>query len=288
MRAKNNKIEAVFVIDNEARIVGTSATQVEHATRLVGKLTLEEKVQVDETSQHLLKTPEWCQQCDELNTGDVIRVHQNNSNDTFVAGFRQDVLDAMKKLTAFLENNRVRQERFKFSSELIRRYLSERCQDDLRLIETQLTHFNVKIENGKNKDEFVISGSKEGLVHTKAKLNSLVAGVSSTTFEVKQLGLRKFHESGKGDHLVKSTEKDYACAIHVKKCFGTDAQDTEKPIGSLFVAKANEFGDPSINKTDLLKNDRSTMVTKAGHQISWRAGALEVEMVSNVMSLRIN
>ena len=280
---KNNKIEAVFVIDNEARIVGTSATQVEHASRLVGKLTMEEKVEVDETSQHLLKTPEWRQLCDELNTVDVIRVHQNIMNDTFVAGFRQDVPDAMKKVTAFLENNRVRQERFKFSSELSGRYVSERCQDDLRLIESQLTRFKVKIENGKNKDEFVISGSKEGLAHTKDKLNSLVAGVSSTTFEVKQFGLRKFYESGKGDHLEKSTEEKFACAIHVKKCFGTDAQDTEKPNGSLLVAKANHFGEPSINKTDLPKSDRCTLVTKAGHQISWRAGALEVEMVSNVM-----
>ena len=280
---EKNKIEAVFVIDNEFRIVGTSATQVDQATSLMHKLTLEEKVRVDETSQHLLKTPEWRKLCDELNIGDVIRVHQNKWSDTFVSGFRQDVLEAMKRVTAFLENNRVRQEGFKCSSELIRRYLSERRQDDLCLIETQLASFEVKIENGKGEDEFTISGTKEGLDCAREKLQSLVVDVSSKMVEVKQPGLRKFYASGKGDRLEKSTEKNHGCVIHVEKSFDTDQVSdpgAEEVLESDAQTSGDEFDEQAINKINVPRTDRSALVTAAGHQISWRPGIIEKENVS--------
>ena len=275
---ENNKIEAVLVIDNEARIVGTSATQVDQATSLVGKLTLEEKVRVDETSQHLLKTPEWRQLCDELNVGDVIRVHQNTWSDTFVAGFRQDVLQAMKKLTAFLENNRVRQERFKCPSELIRKYLSERRQDDLCLIESQLASSEVKIENGKCEDEFTISGSKEGLDRVREKLQSFVADVSCKMVEVKQPGLRKFYASGKGDRLEKSIEKNHACVIHIEKSF--DSGQVGDPGAEAALESDAQTSSDESDESAIIEIDRSALVTAAGHQISWRPGIIEKEKVS--------
>ena len=45
---EQNNVEAVFVIDNEARIVGTSAAHADKAASLVRNLTLDEKVHVDE------------------------------------------------------------------------------------------------------------------------------------------------------------------------------------------------------------------------------------------------
>ena len=275
----NNKVEAVFVIDNEARIVGTSASQVDQATSLVGKLTLEEKVRADETSQHLLKTPRWRQLCDELNIGDVIRVHQNDEwSDTFVSGFRQDVLEAMKKLTAFLENNRVRQERFKCPSELIRKYLSERRQDDLCLIESELVNFEVKIENGKCEDEFIISGSKEGLDRVREKLLSFVADVSCKMVEVKQPGLRKFYASGKGDRLERSIEKNHACVIHVEKSF--DSSQVGDPGAEAALESDAQTSSDESDEPAIIESDRSALVTAADHRISWRPGIIEKEKAS--------
>ena len=266
---EKNNVEAVFVIDNEVRIVGTSAAQADQAASLVSKLTSQEKIRVDEKSQHLLKTSDWRQLCDELNTGEVVSVYQHNWSDTFVAGFREDVTEGVKKLNDFLENNCICKELFSCPSKLIRRYLLECRQDDLRLIETQLASFEVKVENGKGEESFVISGNKEGLKRAREELNTFVTGVSCKMFDVKQPGLRKFYASGKGDLLEESIEKNYECAILVQKSFDS----TERVIGS--DDDIYDEGESNVRETD-----RSSFSTKAGHHVSWRAGIIEAEKVS--------
>ncbi|XP_068707161.1 protein mono-ADP-ribosyltransferase PARP14-like [Montipora foliosa] len=293
---EKNNVEAVFVIDNEVCIAGTTAAQADQAASLVGKLTSEEKIRVDETSKHLLKTSEWRQLCDELNTGEVVSVYQNNWSDTFVAGFREDVTEGVKKLNDFLENNCIRKELFSCPSKLIRRYLFECRQDDLRLIETQLASFEVKVENGKGEESFVISGNKEGLKRAREELNTFVTDVSCKLFDVKQPGLRKFYASGKGDLLEKSIEKNYECAILVQKSFdwkreedkaqgaqtgsdSTSSDDDESVIG----------GDDDIydeGEVVVRETDRSSFATKAGHHVSWRAGIIEAERVDILVSSR--
>ena len=214
---EKTNVEAVFFVnDNEAWIMGTSAAQADNAESLVSKLTLEEKVRVDQRSQDVLKTQEWCQMCDALNTRESVRVYRNNGSDTLVAGFREDVMKAREELEAYLENNYIQTERFACSSKLFIRYLNELRQEDLHSIETQLADFEVKIQKGKGDDDFVISGKKGGLERGRRKLDVLVAGINSTKFDIKQPGLRKFFSSGNGDRLVKSVEKDHACAIQVQ------------------------------------------------------------------------
>ena len=217
---ESNNVEAVFVIDKDARIIGTSGAHADNAIRHVNKLMLEEKVQVDDKSKYLLKTSEWRQLCDEINTETDVRVQRNNWNDTYVAGFRDDVVAVMKKLNTFLETNCTREERFICPSENVRRYLVVLRQKDLRSMESQLKDFGVKIKKGKGDADFKISGNREGLIRVSEKLDDLVKTIQSKTFDVKQLGLRKYFESGKGDRLVKSVEKDQNCAIQVQKNFG--------------------------------------------------------------------
>ena len=86
---ENDNVEAtVFVIDNEAMIIGTSAAYADKAASLVSNLTLEEKVRVDANSQHLLKTPEWRHLCEQLTADSLVRVHwHKKNNDIYVAGF---------------------------------------------------------------------------------------------------------------------------------------------------------------------------------------------------------
>ncbi|KAJ7351800.1 hypothetical protein OS493_035525 [Desmophyllum pertusum] len=198
---EKNNVEAVFVIDKDARIVGTSAAHADNAARLVNKLMLEEKVLVDDRSKYLLKSPEWRQLCDEMNTGTAVRIHRNNWNDTYLAGFRDDVTEVMKKLNIFLESNCIREEQFTCTSKIVRRYLAELCQEDLRSIENQLKDCEVKIQKGKGDDDFDISGNKEGLARVRKKLDALADGTVSKTFDVKQPGLRKYFDSGKENAL---------------------------------------------------------------------------------------
>ena len=304
---ENNNVEAVLVIDNEARIVGTSAAQVDKAASLVNKLTLEEEVRVDDSSQHLLKTREWRQLCDALNTGGLVHVYQNTWRDTFVAGFCEDVMEAMKELITFLEKNCIRTERFTCPSKLVRRYLSELRQEDLCSIETQLVVFEVKIQNGKGDDSFVISGNKEGLDRARRKLDALVAGINSTTFDIKQPGLQKFFSSGKGDRLVKSVEKDHACAVQVQTSFDKKRHDMPTRDTEAAVEDDTTSGDDDDDHEHCERSsdddddddeeeeeeeeekeeeavppkiDPSVFVTTNGQKISWRAGYIEAEKVS--------
>ena len=222
---ENSNVEAVFVIDKDAKIVGTSAAHADNAAKLVNKLMLEEKVQVDGKSKYLLKSAEWRRLCDEINTETSVRIHRNNWNDTYVAGFRNDVMDVMKKLNSFLESNCIRDERFVCSSQIVRRYLAELRQEDLRSIENRLKCFELKINKGKGNDDFDISGNKEGLIRARKKLDALIKDTASGIFHVKQPGLRKFFDCGTADCLVKSVEKDHSCAIQVQKNFGQKRDD---------------------------------------------------------------
>ena len=288
---EQNNVEAVFVIDNEARIVGTSAAHADKAASLVNNLTLEEKVRVDDKSQKLLKTEEWRQLCDELNRGDVIRVYRNNWSDTFVAGFREDVTEAMKKLNAYLENNCIQTERFTCPSKLVRRYLSEIRQDDLRSIETQLANFEVKIQNGRDDEEFVIYGNKEGLKRTRRMLDAFVLETVSMLFQVKQPGLRKYFTSGRGDHLVKSVQKDHACAIHVEKMFDTNlegmrSRGAEATVDSDAASGDDDDDDDEQEEEAVLHSaDPTALVTTNGHKISWKTGYIQSENVSSSLQI---
>ena len=296
---ENNNVEAVFVIDNEARIVGTSAAQADKAASLVSKLTLEEKVRVDGRSKHLMKTPEWRQLCDALNTEEVIHVYRNNWGDTFVAGFREEVMEAMKEMNTYLENNCIRTEQFTCPSKLVRRYLNDLRQEDLRSIETQLVDFEVKIQNGKGDDDFAISGNKEGLEIARKKLDALTVGINSGTFDIKQPGLRKFFSSGKGDRLVKSVEKDHACAVQVQKSFDKKQHDKRTRDAEAAVESDATSGDDDDDhgKRERGRDDDdddgeeeeeailpttgpSAFVTTNGQKISWRPGKIQTEKVS--------
>ena len=221
----------------------------------------------------------------------------DNWKDTFVAGFREDVTEAMKKLNAHLENNCIQTERFICPSKLYRRYLCELRQNDLCSIETQLANFEVKIQNGRGDEEFVISGKKEGLKHTRGMLDALVVETKSKVFQVKQPGLKKYFSSGKGDRLVKSVEKDHACAIHVERSIdekqeGMHSREAEATGDSGAASGGNDDGpcadgrrsdddddDEQEKKAVVHSGNPTALVTTNGHKISWKPGYIQSENV---------
>ena len=278
---ERNNVEAVFVIEKDATIVGSSAAHADNAARLVNKLMVEEKVQVDEKSKHLLKSSEWLRLCGEMHQT-AVRVRRDNWNDTYVAGFRDDVTEVIKKLNTFLENNCIREESFVCTSDIMRRYLLELRQEDLRTIENQLKDFVVSIKKGKDNDDFVISGNRDGLKRVGKKLDALMDSTELKTFEVKQPGLRKYFDSGKGDQLVKSVEKDQDCAIKVQKSLVRGGRDEELRIESVFEASATSGDgedDARDNHATTTGTDSSTLVIAQRHKVSWKPGNIGAEKV---------
>ena len=216
---ESNNVEAVFVIDKDTRVVGTSAAHADSAAWLVKKL---------------------------------------------------------------LESDSIREEQFICSSPIVRGYLYECRQEDLRSIESQLKYFKVKINKGKGNDDFDISGNKEGLIRARRKLDCLMKDTTSETFDVKQPGLRKFFDSGKGDRLVKSVEKDHNCAIQVQKNFGQRWDDL-RSLDSASSGSGDDDSDVDDDEdvTAVSGSDVFTLVMTHGqHKISWRPGNIETEKVS--------
>ena len=278
---ERNNVEAVLVIEKDATIVGSSAAHADNAAKVVNKLMVEEKVQVDEKSKHLLKSSEWLRLCGEMNQT-AVRVRRDNWNDTYVAGFRDDVTEVIKKLNTFLENNCIREERFLCTSDFMRRYLLELRQEDLHTIENQLKDFVVSIKKGKDDDDFVISGNREGLSRVRKKIDALIDSTELKTFKVKQPGLRKYFDSGKGDQLVKMVEKQQDCAIKVQKSLGRGGKEEELRVESVFEASTTS-GDGEDDAEDdhatTTGTDSSTLVIAQRHKVSWKPGNIGAEKV---------
>ena len=278
---ERNNVEAVFVIEKDATIVGSSAAHANNAARLVNKLMVEEKVQVDEKSKHLLKSSEWLRLCGEMNQT-AVRVYRNNWNETYAAGLRDDVTEAIKKLNTFLENECIREESVLCPSDFMRRYLLELRQEDLRTIKNQLKDFVVSIKKGKDDDEFIISGNREGLNRVRQKINALVDSTELKTFEVKQPGLRKFFDSGKGDKLMKSVEKDHDCAIKVQKNLGRGGRDEElcvKAVSDASTSSGDSDDDAKDDHATFTGTDSSTLIIAQRHRVSWKPGNIGAEKV---------
>ena len=278
---ERNNVEAVLVIEKDATIVGSSAAHADNAAKVVNKLMVEEKVQVDEKSKHLLKSSEWLRLCGEMNQT-AVRVRRDNWNDTYVAGFRDDVTEVIKKLNTFLENNCIREERFLCTSDFMRRYLLELRQEDLHTIENQLKDFVVSIKKGKDNDDFVISGNTEGLKRVGKKIDALMNSTDFKTFEVKQPGLRNFFDGGKGDRLVKSVEKEQDCAIKVQKSFGRGGQDEElhlEGVSNDSTSSGDRDDDVEDEHATTAGTDPSTLVIAQRHRVSWKPGKIEAEKV---------
>ena len=278
---ERNNVEAVLVIEKDATIVGSSAAHADNAAKVVNKLMVEEKVQVDEKSKHLLKSSEWLKLCDEMDQV-AVRVRRDNWNDTYVAGFRDNVTEVIKKLNTFLEKNCMREESFVCLSDIMRRYFLELRQEDLRTIENQLKDFVVSIKKGKDNDDFVISGNTEGLKRVGKKIDALMNSTDFKTFEVKQPGLRNFFDGGKGDRLVKSVEKEQDCAIKVQKSFGRGGQDEElhlEGVSNDSTSSGDRDDDVEDEHATTAGTDPSTLVIAQRHRVSWKPGKIEAEKV---------
>ena len=284
-KLERNKIEAVVLIDNEPRIVGTSVAHADKAFSLISKLTSEEKVRVNGNSRHLVKTTQWHKRFQKLEKLPALRVLWNNQEETLVvAGFQKDVRAEVGKLTSFLDNNCIREEQYKCPSTLVRKYLTELRQDDLRSIEVHLRRYYVKIETGESGEDFVLRGDKDGIQLAKVKLEHLAHGAESQSFNVKQPGLKKYFASGNGNRLVASVEKNHACVIHVQK--QNDMSTPVKDATAKFDVSNNEDDDDdgSHKKKEDMENpvsssDCSFLVTQSGHTISWRRGSIQTQKV---------
>ena len=280
LEAKN--VEAVFVIDVEAKIVGISSAHADKAADLVNKLTLEEKVPVYPSTNSLLKTPEWRQLCDQINKSPRVCIHRKNWNDTWVAGFRSDVTESMKALQEFLDENCKRKEEFTCPSQVMKRYLTELRLQDIHSLEEKLRSFDVKVQEGKGEQTLTIFGKREGLKQAKQLLKTLIDGAVSSKFDVEQPGLEKYFTGDREDRLVKSVEKEQQCVVQVKRNFRQVRVDAAAATSNDDSTDSDDGDDYDVADHD---DGMSAWVSPHGHKVSWKPGDIATEKVSCILTL---
>ena len=280
LEAKN--VEAVFVIDVEAKIVGISSAHADKAADLVNKLTLEEKVPVYPSTNSLLKTPEWRQLCDQINKSPRVCIHKDNRNDIWVAGFRSDVTESMKALQEFLDENCKREEEFTCPSQVMKRYLTELRLQDIHSLEEKLQSFDVKVQEGKGEQTLTIFGKREGLKQAKQLLKTLIDGAVSSKFDVEQPGLEKYFTGDREDRLVKSVEKEQQCVVQVKRNFRQVRVDAAAATSNDDSTDSDDGDDYDVADHD---DGMSAWVSPHGHKVSWKPGDIATEKVSCILTL---
>ena len=250
---ESNEVEAICFIDKDAKIVGTSAAHVDAAEKLVNELMLEKQVKVDAKSDHLLKSTDWIKICDEINAKSTVCVHGNVWNDTRVVGFKDEVSDVLEKLSAFLEDNYIKQEDYVCISDLMRKYIGEFRENNLRSIEDQLKEFYVSIKNGERPEHFEISGKREGLKRARKKLDHLTNDIALHAFDIEQPGLLKYLDTKEGRCLVKSVEKEQDCVIGFKEnlCRESETESTASTgEEEMTIEEGNEYDDEINHDSD--------------------------------------
>ena len=277
-----NNVEAVFVIDVEAKIVGISSAHADKAADLVNKLTLEEKVPVYPSTNSLLKTPEWRQLCDQINKSPRVCIHKDNRNDIWVAGFRSDVTESMKALQEFLDENCKREEEFTCPSQVMKRYLTELRLQDIHSLEEKLQSFDVKVQEGKGEQTLTIFGKREGLKQAKQLLKTLIDGAVSSKFDVEQPGLEKYFTGDREDRLVKSVEKEQQCVVQVKRNFRQVRVDAAAATSNDDSTDSDDGDDYDVADHD---DGMSAWVSPHGHKVSWKPGDIATEKVSCILTL---
>ena len=143
---------------------------------------------------------------------------------------------------------------------------------------------NVKILDGEDAKQFVISGRQEGLALAGRSLNTLVHSTTTKKMELKQPGLRTFFSSGKAGDLVEKVEKDQKCVVRVEKIFPeiekerltavfAESDSTDSEVDEIVYVE-DKSGILSSN------NASSFSLTTQGHTISWKTGNIAQERVS--------
>ena len=304
VKEKNWKLKIELDTEGEEIYFEGPQRHVSEATEMLKKQLsdmVEKKLTLSESDLKVLGSEEMLMKVKcELETNNVEAVFVIGKDLRVVGTSAVHADKAARLVKRLLENESIREERFVCPSPIVRRYLSECGQEDLISIEDQLKDFEVKIENGEEENEFYISGTREGLTRVREKLDALIEDTASETFDVEQPGVRKFFQSGKGDDLVKSVEKDYDCVIQVQTNLGQGMDDWRSQAEGENFASSESNAD-GINDEDDDDEDEgeeeedeeydhassgsttftlTNLFTESQQKISWRPGYIEKEKVS--------
>ena len=181
---------------------------------------------------------------------------------------------------------KISRKNFLCPSKQIKRYLREHCKRNLIAIQTT---YDIKILDGHDGREFILSGRDDGLNPASHMLDHLMQGFVTKKLELSQAGLEKFVSDGNTGNLTEKIEKDLKCVICIEKKMAEIGTERLAIETALFESDSTESEDDEVTEdnaaSSLVKQSSASFcVTTQGHSISWRTGDIVKEQV-NFISL---
>lgn len=232
-------------------------------------LISDRSLSVGSSDNNLMRSTNW----DDLRKKMVKRLtirHKLELTCIAVFGFKQDVIEAVKKMRDFLNEKKATEGQFRLESSIHRRFFNDYYKDDLHAIEGELTQSGVKISSDKSGGLIRFSGTEEGVKEVEERMYVLQDEIKERSFTISTPGMRNFLTQDEGKRLIETVERDCKCVIEITTETEEQGEDDE--------SDGDESSSNSSDGEEELDED-DTFFTSERKKVIWRTGNVEEEQV---------
>ena len=217
------------------------------------------------------RTDKWNDFCKKLEKRHKIR-QKRELECIAVFGFKENVLEAVKKIRDFLNETKATKGELLLDLPLHRRFFGEFYKEEVNALEQELEHFGVKICFNDSGDFIRYSGSEEGVKEVEERLYVMQDEIKEKAFKISTPGMKKLLSQEEGNRLIEKVQREKKCIIEVTELSEEGEKEhhdeSESDDGS---SKCD--GEEEIDETD------NTIFTSQGKKLTWKIGEIQEEQV---------
>ena len=261
------------VDDKNKRVIflGRTLSETEEGSeRAKDVLVSDRTLKLTSKVNFLLKSDKWNDFCKTLKQRYKIRL-KRELECIAVFGFKENVIEAIKKIRDFLNETKATKEEFPLDSLLLQRFFGEFYEEEVRALEQKLEHFGVKISVNENGDLIRYSGSEEGVKEVEERLYIMKDEIKEEQFEIKIPGMKKFLTQEEGNRLIEKIQRQKKCIIELSKELGEKEECDDE--------SESDDGSSTCDDEEEIDEDENTISTPEGKMVTWKTGEIQKEKV---------
>ncbi|XP_074627497.1 uncharacterized protein LOC141885604 isoform X1 [Acropora palmata] len=212
----------------------------------------------------------WNDFCKKLEKRHMIR-QERELECIAVFGFKENVLEAVKKIRDFLNETKATKGEFFLDLPLHRRFFGEFYKEEVQALEQELEHFGVQICFNESGDIIHFSGSEEGVKEVEERLYVMQDAIKKKTFKIRTPGMKKLFTQEEGDRLIEKIQREKKCSIEVIELSikGEKEEHDDESESDDSSSKCND--EEAIDEND------NTIFTPQGKKVTWKTGEIQEE-----------
>ena len=190
-----------------------------------------------------------------------------------VFGFKENVLEAVKKIRDFLNETKATKGEFFLDLPVHRRFFGEFYKEEVQALEQELEHFGVKICFNDSGDTIHFGGSEEGVKEVEERLYVMQDEIKNKTFKISTPGMKKLFTQEEGYRLIEKIQREKKCSIEVieQSVKGEKEEHDDESESDDSSSKCND--EEAIDEND------NTIFTPQCKRVTWKTGEIQEEQV---------